>query len=179
MTIFLENESAGEFPFDLQDVARAVAEAVLEDAGCPYETQVSILVTTEGEMRAINRAQRGIDQATDVLSFPVADYPIPAQFGFLEADHADCFDPDTGELLLGDIAVNADRVRAQAALYGHSLLREYAFLLAHSLLHLIGYDHQSDAQARDMEQKQESLLCALGIFRDGAGHTPEQKEEIG
>lgn len=166
MTIFLENECEEAFSFDEEQTAALVAEAVLDDAGCPYEAQVSVLLTTDEEIQAINREQRGIDKPTDVLSFPETEYPVPGSFAFLEEGHADCFEPDSGELMLGDIVISTDRVRAQAEEYGHSLLREYAFLLAHSMLHLIGYDHMTDGQAQIMEEKQESILKGLGITRE-------------
>lgn len=166
MTVFLEDESETKLPLDCRQLAEKVVDAVLEDAGCPYEAQVSVLLTTDGEIRAINCQQRQIDAATDVLSFPETEYPQAGNFSFLEDGHMDCFEPDSGELMLGDIVISTDHVRAQAEEYGHSVLREYAFLLAHSALHLIGYDHMTEAQARIMEQKQEEILQKLGITRE-------------
>ena len=103
---------------------------------CPYETEVSLLLTTDEEIKEINRMQRQIDRATDVLSFPMADYETPGDFSHLDED-AGLFHPDTGELMLGDIVISVDKVFEQAEEYGHSLLREYAFLIAHSMLHLL------------------------------------------
>ena len=97
----------------------------------------------------------------------MTEYPVPASFDFLETEAGDdCFNPDTGELLLGDIVISVPRAEAQAEEYGHSLRREYAFLIAHSMLHLLGYDHMSPEEAAVMEQKQEAALQALGITRD-------------
>ena len=79
---------------------------------------------------------------------------------------ADCFDPDSGQLLLGQIILSADRVVQQAAAYGHSVRREFAFLVAHSMLHLCGYDHETAGEAAVMEEKQERILASLGITRD-------------
>lgn len=166
MTVYLEKECEDGFPFDCGQVAKMVADAVLEDAGCPYEAQVNVLITTDDEIRQINREQRGIDASTDVLSFPVADYPAPGSFSFLEERQVDCFEPDSGELMLGDIVISAEHVRAQAQEYGHSLLREYAFLIAHSALHLIGYDHMTERDEREMEEKQEKILNGLRITRE-------------
>ena len=81
--------------------------------------------------------RQGIDRPTDVLSFPMVEYEEAGQFDFLE-DQYDCFHPETGELLLGDIVISKDRVIAQAEEYGHEIKREYAFLIAHSMLHLFG-----------------------------------------
>jgi probable rRNA maturation factor len=84
----------------------------------------------------------------------------------VEEDEADYFDPDSGELVLGDIIISADRAEEQAREYGHSLLREYAFLMAHSLFHLCGYDHMMPEEAAVMEEKQEAVLTKLGITRE-------------
>ncbi len=83
----------------------------------------------------------------------------------METAEADCFDPDSGELILGDIILSVDRIRSQAQEYGHSMLREFAFLTAHSMFHLCGYDHMEESEAAVMEQKQEAVLTKLGITR--------------
>lgn len=165
MTINLEKECGTEFPFDCEQTARKVTEAFLDYVNCPYEAEVSVLLTTDEEIRAINREQRKIDRATDVLSFPMTQYPLPGDFAFLEREQTDCFHPDSGELMLGDIVISADHLAAQSAQYGHSLLREYAFLITHSLFHLIGYDHETEAEAAVMEQKQDDVLNRIGILR--------------
>ena len=84
---------------------------------------------------------------------------------FWEEEGADAFDPDTGELLLGDIVLSADKISQQAESYGHSVKREYAFLIAHSLLHLIGYDHATSEEAGEMEALQEEILAQMKISR--------------
>ncbi len=78
----------------------------------------------------------------------------------------DCFDPDSGELILGDIIISVEKVEEQAQEYGHSELREFAFLVAHSMFHLCGYDHMEANEAAVMEQKQEAVLTQLGITRE-------------
>ena len=83
----------------------------------------------------------------------------------MESDEADCFDPDSGELILGDIILSVEKVKSQAAEYGHGVLREFAFLVAHSMLHLCGYDHMEEQDAAVMEKKQENVLGSLGIGR--------------
>lgn len=165
MTIDFENESPLALGIDERETAVLVVEHILDYVGCPYEVQVSILVTDEETIHGLNLEHRGIDRATDVLSFPMADYRIPGDFAFLEENGTDCFDPDTGELLLGDIVICADRVLSQAEEYGHSARREFAFLIAHSMLHLFGYDHMEDRDAAVMEQKQEEILRQLDILR--------------
>lgn len=166
MTFYVENETEDVFPFEIRETAEKVCRAVLEGEGCPWETQVSLLLTDDRGIREINRESRGIDSATDVLSFPNVDFEKAGRFELAEEREADCFDPDTGELLLGDIVISVEKVREQAERYGHSLRREFAFLVAHSMLHLCGYDHMEDAEAEVMERKQEETLSGLGITRD-------------
>lgn len=165
MTVYFENENGAEFDFSPEELAGKVIDAVLDYEDCPYEAEVSLTVTGDEEIRAINRDQRGIDAATDVLSFPMTQYPQAGDFAFLE-EAADAFHPESGELMLGDIVISADHVRRQAREYGHSELREFAFLTAHSMLHLIGYDHMEPQEAAVMEEKQEAILNALNITRE-------------
>lgn len=166
MTINLEMECEAVFPFDCLEIARQVVEAVLDYEGCPYEAEVEITLTTDEEIHKINLEQRGIDRATDVLSFPMISFPVPGQFDFLEDESIDSFHPDSGELLLGDIVISVDKVIAQAEEYGHTQLREYAFLIAHSMFHLLGYDHMEQGEADIMEQRQNDVLNSIGIIRN-------------
>ena len=123
------------------------------------------MLTDDETIHQINKEQRDIDRATDVLSFPMTDYVTEGDFAFLEEEGADCFHPETGELLLGDIVISGDKVLQQAESYGHSPLREYAFLIVHSLLHLVGYDHMEEQEAKRMEKKQADVLESMGITR--------------
>ena len=166
MNLYLENETEREFPFSVEDTARLVCQAVLEGEGCPYEAQVSIVLTDGRGIREMNREYRGIDRETDVLSFPNVDFEEEGVFDIDEDSEADCFDPETGELVLGDILISVDRVYGQAQEYGHSVRREFAFLVAHSMLHLCGYDHMEEKERARMERRQEEILTGLGITRD-------------
>ncbi|MCM1540306.1 MAG: rRNA maturation RNase YbeY [Blautia sp.] len=166
MTFYVENETRTELPFDVETVGRLVCEAALGSEGCPYEAQVELVLTDNAGIRELNREYRGIDRETDVLSFPNLDFEKAGAFEIPKEAEADCFDPDTGELMLGDIMISVDKVREQAESYGHSLKREFAFLVAHSMLHLCGYDHMEPEEAKIMERKQEALLAGLGITRD-------------
>lgn len=169
MTIYIENENNAEFDFDYEAVIRDVIEESVSYADCPFEVSVEVTITGNEEIREINREQRGNDNATDVLSFPMIEYENPGDFTFLEADDDfvyDYFEPDTGELLLGDIVISSERVYSQAEEYGHSVKRELAFLVAHSMLHLFGYDHMEDEERADMEEKQREILDRLGITRE-------------
>lgn len=166
MTVYVENEIEVSFPFDPLEIASMVAEEVLEEEECPYETEINVLITDNEGIRVYNREYRDIDRETDVLSFPNVPFDIPADFSVADALEADCFEPESGELILGDIILSSDRIREQAEAYGHSQKREFAFLVAHSMLHLCGYDHMVPEEAAVMEEKQNRVLEKLGITRD-------------
>lgn len=164
MRIYLENEGDLELDLNYQEVAQRVGDAVLDYEQCPYESEVELLLTMDEEIREMNREFRDIDRATDVLSFPMIAYESPADFAFLEEDES-CFDPDTGELMLGNIVISKQKVVEQAEEYGHTAEPEYAFLIAHSMLHLLGYDHMEEEERAVMEKKQREILDGLGITR--------------
>lgn len=166
MTFYVENETDTELPFDVEKTVEQVALQILDTEGCPYEAQVNVLLTDNEGIRNYNREYRGIDRETDVLSFPNREFEYPSDFEIQEDEEADYFDPDTGELILGDIMISVDKVKEQALSYGHSLRREFAFLVAHSMLHLCGYDHELPQEAAVMEEKQERALKTLGITRE-------------
>lgn len=166
MTSYVENETDVTFSFDIQDILDKIMDAVTRMEGCPYETSVNLLVTDNVGIREYNREYRKIDKETDVLSFPGIPFEQAGDFSPVEQEEADYFDPDSGELVLGDIIISADRVLEQAREYGHSVLREFAFLTAHSMFHLCGYDHMTPGEAAVMERKQEEVLAQLGITRE-------------
>lgn len=166
MKLYADNDTEEQLPLNAEEVARSVAEAVLAAEGCPYEASVNLLLTDNPGIREYNREYRKIDKETDVLSFPNLDFTEPGNFDRVRENRADYFDPDTGELLIGDIIISVDKVREQAQSYGHSIKREFAFLVAHSMLHLCGYDHMEDGERTVMEEKQERILQNLGITRE-------------
>lgn len=159
-----DREEILDFPYE--ETARQVAAEVLRSEACPWEADVNLLITGVEEIRELNRTQRGIDSVTDVLSFPVCEFSAPSRFEEAEEDPFGCFDPESGHLLLGDIVICAERVRSQAEEYGHSRRREFAFLTAHSMLHLCGYDHMEPEEEAEMLAKQNEILNALGITRE-------------
>ena len=164
MTLNIDKEYLGELGFDYEKIAKEVVEAALDFEKCPYEAEVSLVLTTDEEIRKTNAEFRKIDRVTDVLSFPMLDFDTPGDFSFLEEEE-DAFHPDTGELILGDIMICIPRMQEQAESYGHGQIREFAFLIAHSMLHLMGYDHMEPEEAKEMERKQEEILASLGITR--------------
>ncbi len=164
MTLFFEEEGNLTLELPYKELAEKVINASLDYVQCPYEVEVNLLLTMNEDMQRINQEQRGIDKPTDVLSFPMIDYQIPGDFDFLEENDM-YFEPDSGELLLGDIVISKEKILSQAKEYGHTIEREYAFLIAHSMLHLFGYDHMEEAERMEMEQMQREILEQLQILR--------------
>ncbi len=164
MTITLEQEYDKDLGINYEEIADKVINAALDYEGCPYESEISVTLTDNEGIHSINKEFREIDRPTDVLSFPMVEYEKAGEFDFLE-ECDDCFNPETGELMLGDIIISLDKVEEQAAQFGHSVTREYAFLIAHSMLHLMGYDHMEEDEAKVMEQKQRDILDGLNITR--------------
>lgn len=164
MTILFEQEYDLDLGIEYEKIAETVINAALDYEHCPYEAEIDVTLVDNEGIHAINKEFRGIDNPTDVLSFPLIEYDTPADFEPLyEMD--DCFNPESGELMLGDIFISLDKVKEQADAYGHGVLREYAFLIAHSMLHLMGYDHIEPSEAQVMEKKQEEILEGLGYVR--------------
>ncbi len=164
MTIILEQEYNKDLGINYEEIADKVINYALDYEKCPYEAEISLTLTDNDGIHQVNKEFRDMDRPTDVLSFPLVDYDVPGEFDFLE-EMDECFNPETGELMLGDILISLDKVEEQANEYGHSVTREYAFLIAHSMLHLMGYDHMEEDEAKIMESKQEAILNALKIFR--------------
>ena len=165
MTIHIEYETEEELKLPYEEIITTVVNEALDYENCPYEAEVNVLLTDNEDIRQINKEYRDIDNATDVLSFQMADYDSPSDFDRLEDMASDYFNPETGELLLGDIVISVDKVKEQAEKYGHSETRELAFLVAHSMLHLCGYDHMVDEERLVMEKKQEEILKRGGYER--------------
>ena len=150
--------------FDYEALYSEIVEKFCELEDCPYEVCVNLLYTDDENIKEINTDIRNIENPTDVLSFPMNFFPSPGDYSMLEED-PDAFDPDSGELLLGDIVLSQDHIISQAKEYGHSVKREYAFLIVHSLLHLTGYDHMEDDEREVMEERQKVIMEELGILR--------------
>lgn len=165
MSLLIESEVEAKFDFDYEELAGRVVEFALEQEGFPYECEVNLTLTDNAGIREINREYRDIDNPTDVLSFPMLSYTKAGDFSGLEDDYDDNFNPDTGEIMLGDIIISVDKVYEQAQSYGHSTEREFSFLILHSMLHLFGYDHMTPEEAAVMEEKQRVILEQMQILR--------------
>lgn len=165
MTFQIEKETDKPFLIDYETIGKKVVEAALDFEGCPYESEINLIITDNEGIQRINEEFRQIDAATDVLSFPMVEYETPADFSRLEESVEDYFNPETGELVLGDIIISVEKVMEQAEKYNHSPEREFAFLIAHSMLHLFGYDHMQPDEAAIMERRQEEVLQSLNYNR--------------
>lgn len=165
MSLIFEKEVEVTFDFDAEALAKEVVEFALDHEDFPYEAEVNLTLTDNESIHEINKMYREIDRPTDVLSFPMLSYEVAGDFSHLEEDYDDNFNPDTGEIMLGDIVISVDKVKEQAESYGHSEKREYAFLILHSMLHLFGYDHITPEEAEIMEGKQNEILTKMNILR--------------
>ena len=163
MSVFILNEAEWKFNFDYQIIAQQVIEECLRVEEFDLKAEINMTLVHEEEIKAINGEQRQIDSITDVLSFPMLEFEEPGVF--LADEIKFNLNPDTNEVMLGDIVICCERMEAQALEYDHSVLREYAFLIAHSMFHLMGYDHMTKEEEQQMFQKQDQVLTNLGITR--------------
>ena len=139
---------------------RRVIRTALSMQGVDFPCEVDVLVTSDAGIHQINRDMRQVDRATDVLSFPEFELTPGELPGPEDAD------PGTGLVPLGDMVLSMERVQAQAKEYGHSNRRELAYLVVHSVLHLLGYDHVDEgAMKRQMRAREEAILAEVALSR--------------
>ena len=143
---------------ELQQLVQNVAETALEHEGFNKKSEISVLFVDNEQIREINNDFRQIDSATDVLSFPMLSFD-----GTKVVD--DIGDSYLGTVVLGDIVLSLERAAAQAEEYGHSFEREVGFLVCHSVLHLLGYDHEEESERAVMREKEEAILEKIGLTR--------------
>jgi probable rRNA maturation factor len=137
---------------------RALINAALDQENLDAPAEVSLTITDDARIQEMNRQYRQVDAPTDVLSFPLlSDDDLAGAGEFVTA-------PD-GVIHLGDVVVSLPRAREQAAEYGHPLKREVGYLVVHGVLHLLGYDHDTDADQRRMRQREEEVLAAADLTR--------------
>ena len=139
---------------------RKVIRTALAAEGVDFPCEVDVCVTSDEGIHQVNLEMRGVDRPTDVLSFPAFDLRPGELPGEEDAD------PATGLVPLGDMCLSLERVQAQAKEYGHSNRRELAYLVVHSVLHLLGYDHLDEGpQKAQMRAREDAILAELGIGR--------------
>lgn len=139
------NDETGIFGDELSGVIKSVVTKAAEHEDFTVHSEVNILIVDNESIREINREHREIDSPTDVLSFPMEDFGEDG--------------------ILGDIVISLERAKEQAEEYGHALKREIAFLTAHGMFHLFGYDHMTESEEKEMMDMQEQVLSELGITR--------------
>lgn len=160
--VFLENLQ-DKLPVDeeLTKLIKTAVHACIQQADLNSGCEVGIMLVDNDRIREINREYRNIDSATDVLSFPI----VEMEEGRVLSAEGD-LDRDENLLVLGDIVISLERAERQAAEYGHSYVREVAFLTTHGAFHLLGYDHGNEQQEGKMLAKQEEVLAVLGLARE-------------
>ncbi len=155
MTLLIDNRTDFELTEEFEKLFNEVVKESLRYEEFDPDCEVSLSIVNNDEIREINKQFREIDAPTDVLSFPLLT--------FEEGEQADV--NENNEIMLGDIIISIDKAKAQAEEYGHGLRRELAFLTAHSMLHLMGYDHMEEEEQKEMFKKQDDILNNLGITR--------------
>ena len=153
-------------------IAKVIEECFRVENLLESNLYVSITLTTPEHIKEYNKQYRNIDKETDVLSFPMIEYDDTdsiadtcSRYDFV-GEKVGLINPDNNEVELGDIVLCVPKLYEQAQAYNHSVVREYAFLIAHSMLHLLGYDHIDDNERSVMEDKQNAILDDLGITRN-------------
>ncbi len=150
MDVLFENNTNEKINYEL--IEKVISES-LKYEGISNNAEISVTIVDNEEIRKINNKFRNIDKATDVLSFPLIDFNVES------------LPEDNSKIYLGDIIISIERAEEQAEEYGHSLDREIGFLTAHSMLHLLGYDHMIQEEEKIMFKKQEDILNNLGLRR--------------
>lgn len=158
--VYVKRQRQGLGERSITSLCRRAIKATLQEEGVDILCEVSVLVTDDKGIRELNREHREIDEATDVLSFPMQELK-PGAFQAEEID----VDPETGYLHLGDIVMSAERADMQAREYGHSISRELAYLMVHATLHLLGYDHIEESQRAVMREREEKILSSISLTR--------------
>lgn len=150
---FSDEQDKIKLDFNADELIEKCTEQALVEEEIDESAEVSVTFVDNEKIRALNNEHRGIDRETDVLSFPAF------------TDDGFEVNPENDAIILGDIVISLEKAKAQSEEYGHSMLRETAFLIAHSLFHLLGYDHETEAEEKEMFEKQENVLQRLGITR--------------
>ncbi|MBR3920507.1 MAG: rRNA maturation RNase YbeY [Oscillospiraceae bacterium] len=159
------NQKDIKVPTGIRLLIRKCCQAVLKTEGFDKDAEVSVSFVSNDDIKSLNKMYRDKDKVTDVLSFPLSD------------DGKYDINNETGMCLLGDVVISLQTAMSQAEMYGHSLEREIGFLTVHSMLHLLGYDHEtSPLDEAIMMEKQEAILETLGISRDST--FTENKETV-
>lgn len=165
--IFIDNrQNKVEFTKDLEDCLVNIIDYTLKEEQVNIDYEISVVFIDNEQIKEINKDFRNIDRETDVLSFPMLEYPHLKVYKDVYKNYQ--FDDsflDEGKLVLGDIAISLEKAREQSVEYGHSFLREVVYLAIHSVLHLLGYDHMNDDEKPIMRKREEEILNKFNIIR--------------
>lgn len=157
---FLNQQDKRPVTKELRTLIRSAAKAALTRLDFTQKAEISVVFTDDAGIRLLNAQHRGIDRATDVLSFPMLEFAAPGSPLIQPED----YEAD-GSLCLGDIVLSLERAAAQAEEYGHTFQREVGFLTVHSMLHLMGYDHMTPQEEAEMFGLQKEILEEMGLCR--------------
>ena len=164
MEIIVNDETA--VTEQMMDKLREAASACT-----PLDVEISLSFVSLDEIHGLNRDYRGVDRPTDVLSFPMFE-------SIEELEEACAETEEPGQAVpLGDVVICMDKIKEQAAEFGHSEERETVYLFTHSVLHLLGYDHETDEDKREMREREEEIMEALGLKRDADKQDEQDREE--
>lgn len=152
---------------DTVENIKNVIEYALKEEKVNIDTEVSVIFVDNEEIREINKEHRNMDKSTDVLSFPMLDYPDGKVYKDAYKDNKfSSSDLDDGKLVIGDIVLSIEKAKEQSEGFGHSFLRELCYLTVHSVLHLLGYDHMEEEEKQTMRKREEEILEKFNITRD-------------
>ncbi len=158
VTDIVNEQDKLEITEEIEEIISKVVLATLDSEDFEEDCYVAVTITDNENIRMINNEQRAIDSATDVLSFPVLEF----EDGQMLAGVGDYFED---KLILGDIVLSAERAKEQSIEFGHSFEREVGYLVCHSVLHLLGYDHENEDEREVMRVKEEETLEKLSLKR--------------
>ena len=163
--IFIDNrQNKIEITQELEENIKGVIQCALKEENVNIPCEISVIFIDNEEIKNINRENRNIDKVTDVLSFPMLEYPEGRVFKQVYVHHKfEESDMDDGNLVLGDIALSLEKAEEQAQEFGHSFLREACYLTVHSVLHLLGYDHMEESDKKIMRQREEEILSGFKL----------------
>ena len=158
----------------LLSLMQIAADQAARAEGLALPCGAAVTLCGDPEIREMNAQFRDMDRATDVLSFPAVSWRKGITAGRDTDRLRRSFDPEEGVCFLGDVVISLDHVKAQALEFGHSQAREAAYLLVHSLCHLMGYDHMEEEEKRAMREKEEEILSAVGVNREGGAAVSDE-----
>ena len=158
--IVYNRQKTREISKNIQKLIERAIKLCVEKEGFPFPCEASVTLVDSEDIQDLNREHRGIDKPTDVLSFPSIEY-INGEPQIQPGDT----DPDSGQVFLGDIIISVERAFEQSQDYGHSVERELSFLAVHGILHLLGYDHETEDDEKLMFSLQEEVLNEMELFR--------------